>query len=96
MVLDTTMPSASLTSLTAPSALGTLTDGQTSGSTCAGQPSSDLTNLTCCRDYIQAPAAEFMGAFILCLFGCGGNCQANLSADTKVFASAAGVGSRHR
>jgi len=42
------------------------------------------------REYICAPAAEFMGAFILCLFGCGGNCQANLSANTKVSASPAG------
>ncbi|OJA11836.1 hypothetical protein AZE42_04061 [Rhizopogon vesiculosus] len=42
------------------------------------------------REYICAPAAEFIGAFILCLIGCGGNCQANLSANTKVSASPAG------
>lgn len=42
------------------------------------------------REYICAPAAEFMGAFILCLFGCGGNCQTNLSANTRVSASPAG------
>ncbi|KAG1723529.1 major intrinsic protein superfamily membrane channel protein [Suillus paluster] len=42
------------------------------------------------REYISAPAAEFMGAFILCVFGCGGNCQANLSANTSVSASPKG------
>ncbi|KAG0694551.1 major intrinsic protein superfamily membrane channel protein [Suillus ampliporus] len=43
------------------------------------------------REHICAPAAEFMSAFILCLFGCGGNCQTNLSANTRVSASPAGV-----
>ncbi|KAG1830539.1 major intrinsic protein superfamily membrane channel protein [Suillus variegatus] len=42
------------------------------------------------RERISAPAAEFMGAFILCLLGCGGNCQANLSANKSVSASPAG------
>ncbi|KAG1731052.1 major intrinsic protein superfamily membrane channel protein [Suillus paluster] len=41
-------------------------------------------------EHISAPAAEFMGAFILCLLGCGGNCQANLSANTSVSASPRG------
>ncbi|KAG1745874.1 major intrinsic protein superfamily membrane channel protein [Suillus paluster] len=43
------------------------------------------------REHITAPAAEFMGAFILCLFGCGGNCQTNLSANKNVSASPQGV-----
>ncbi|KAG2757858.1 major intrinsic protein superfamily membrane channel protein [Suillus brevipes Sb2] len=42
------------------------------------------------RENISAPAAEFMGAFILCLLGCGGNCQANLSANKNVSANPAG------
>ncbi|KAG2155912.1 major intrinsic protein superfamily membrane channel protein [Suillus bovinus] len=42
------------------------------------------------REHISAPAAEFMGAFVLCLLGCGGNCQANLSANKSVSASPAG------
>ncbi|KAG2155911.1 aquaporin-like protein [Suillus bovinus] len=42
------------------------------------------------REHISAPAAEFMGAFILCLLGCGGNCQANLSANKSVSGSPAG------
>ncbi|KAG2037768.1 major intrinsic protein superfamily membrane channel protein [Suillus americanus] len=42
------------------------------------------------REHISAPAAEFMGAFVLCLLGCGGNCQANLSANKNVSASPAG------
>ncbi|KAG2069476.1 major intrinsic protein superfamily membrane channel protein [Suillus decipiens] len=42
------------------------------------------------RKHISAPAAEFMGAFILCLLGCGGNCQANLFVNRNVPASPAG------
>jgi len=54
-----------------------------------------LADWTYVRECICAPAAEFFGAFILCVFGCGGNCQAVLSSDTRVSASPAGVSSRY-
>ncbi|KAF5392706.1 hypothetical protein D9757_000974 [Collybiopsis confluens] len=34
------------------------------------------------RKYIREPAAEFAGAMLLFIFGCGVNCQVNLSGNT--------------
>ncbi|KIK55578.1 hypothetical protein GYMLUDRAFT_248614 [Collybiopsis luxurians FD-317 M1] len=42
------------------------------------------------RKYIREPAAEFAGVMLLVIFGCGVNCQVNLSSNTGVSASPKG------
>jgi aquaglyceroporin related protein, other eukaryote len=49
-----------------------------------------LTLMLCPSEIIREPAAEMLGTMILTLVGCGGNCQAVLSANTGVAASPKG------
>lgn len=37
-----------------------------------------------CREIIREPAAEFLGTFVLMIFGCGVNCQVVLSGNSAV------------
>jgi aquaglyceroporin related protein len=46
--------------------------------------------MLCPSEIIREPAAEMLGTMILTLVGCGGNCQAVLSANTGVASSPKG------
>jgi aquaglyceroporin related protein, other eukaryote len=46
--------------------------------------------MSCPSEIIREPAAEMLGTMILTLVGCGGNCQAVLSANTGVSSSPKG------
>jgi len=44
-----------------------------------------------CREYIKEPFAEFLGTFILVMFGAGVNCQVVLSSSPNVASTQRGV-----
>ena len=46
--------------------------------------------MLCPSEVIREPAAEMLGTMMLTLVGCGGNCQAVLSANTGVASSPKG------